>query len=219
MQKRHVAIGAATLAAAVTLAACGSGGKKDAPDAVSATSGTSSAGATSPASATSGTDDKPAASSVNWPAPADATAQAKAAGLPMLGAEGQVLHIHSHLDVFVDGQPVTVPAEIGIDLTQQQISPLHTHDTSGVVHIESPVKAEFTLGQFMTEWNVPLSKDGIGTYKAGGGKELHVYVNGKEQTGDPASIKLAAHEEIAVVYGAAGDKVQVPSTYAWSGGL
>jgi hypothetical protein len=203
MQKRRIALGAAVLAGALTLAACSSD-KKDAE------STPSSAG---------GDDGKPAAVAVNWPAPADASAQAKAAGLPMLGAEGQVLHIHSHLDVFVDGKAVTVPAEIGIDVSKQQISPLHTHDTSGVVHIESPVKADFTLGQFMTEWNVPISKDAIGTLKVGDGKELHVYVNGKEQAGDPASLKLAAHDEIAVVYGAPSDKVQVPSTYTWPDGL
>jgi len=204
MQKRRIALGAALLAGALTLAACSSDDK----------------GSASTPSATGGGDDgKPAAVAVNWPAPADASAQAKAAGLPMLGAEGQVLHIHSHLDVFVDGKAVTVPAEIGIDVPKQQISPLHTHDTSGVVHIESPVKADFTLGQFMTEWNVPISKDAIGTLKVGGGKELHVYVNGKEQAGDPASIKLAEHDEIAVVYGAPGDKVQVPTTYTWPANL
>ena len=203
MQKRRIALGAAVLAGALTLAACSSD-KKDAESTPS----------------TAGSDDgKPVAVAVNWPAPADASAQAKAAGLPMLGAEGQVLHIHSHLDVFVDGKAVTVPAEIGIDVPKQQISPLHTHDTSGVVHIESPVKADFTLGQFMTEWNVPISKDAIGTLKVGDGKELHVYVNGKEQTGDPAKIKLGAHDEIAVVYGAPADKVQVPSTYSWPEGL
>lgn len=202
MQKRRIAIAAAALAAAVTLAACGSDSKKD-----------SGGSATTPA------DSKPAAPSVSWPAPADASAQVKAAGLPMLGQEGQVLHIHSHLDVYVDGKVVTVPAEIGIDVVKQQISPLHTHDTSGVVHIESPVKADFTLGQFMTEWQVPIGKGALGPLKAGGGKELHVYVNGKEQTGDPAAVKLAAHEEIAVVYGAAGDKVRVPTSYNWPQGL
>lgn len=203
MQKRRIALGAAVLAGALILAACSSD-KKD---------------STGTPSAAGGDDGKPTAVAVNWPAPADASAQAKAAGLPMLGAEGQVLHIHSHLDVFVDGKAVTVPAEIGIDVPKQQISPLHTHDTTGVVHIESPVKADFTLGQFMTEWNVPISKDAIGSLKVGDGKELHVYVNGKEQAGDPASLKLAAHDEIAVVYGAPSDKVQVPSTYAWPDGL
>jgi hypothetical protein len=205
MQKRRIAVSAAVLAGAVTLAACGSSsGDKGTGDSTSA-----------PASA----DGKPAASSITWPAPADASARVKAAGLPMLGQEGQVLHIHSHLDVFVDGKAVTVPAEIGIDVAKQQISPLHTHDTSGVVHIESPVKTDFTLGEFMTEWNVPIGASTLGPLKTGAGKELHVYVNGKEQAGDPASLKLAAHDEIAVVYGASGDKVQVPSSYNWPEGL
>jgi predicted small secreted protein len=201
MQKRRIAIGAAVLAGAVTLAACGSDSK-------------GGAGSTS-----SATDNKPAAASVSWPAPADASAQVKAAGLPMLGQEGQVLHIHSHLDVFVDGKAVTVPAEIGIDEAEQQISPLHTHDTSGVVHIESPVKRDFTLGQFMTEWNVPISKDTLGPLKTGGGNELHVYVNGKEQAGDPSALTLVAHDEIAIVYGSPADKVQVPASYNWPEGL
>jgi hypothetical protein len=207
-QKRRITIAVAVLAGAVALAACGSGSGSGGKDA--------GAAATTPASA----DNKPAPpSSVSWPAPADASARVKAAGLPMLGQEGQVLHIHSHLDVFVDGKAVTVPAEIGIDLVKQQISPLHTHDTSGVVHIESPVKTDFTLGEFMTEWNVPISKDALGPLKTGGGKELRLYVNGKEQTGDPAALKLVAHDEIAVVYGAPGDTVKVPSSYDWPEGL
>jgi hypothetical protein len=119
----------------------------------------------------------------------------------------------------VDGKTVTVPALVGIDEAKQQISPLHTHDTTGVVHIESPVKKDFTLGEFMTEWNVPISKDALGPLKTGGGKELRVYVNGKGQTGDPAVLKLAAHDEIAVVYGAPADKVHVPVSYNWPEGL
>ncbi|MFJ4409967.1 hypothetical protein [Streptomyces sp. NPDC088910] len=209
MQKRRIGIGVAVVVSAVTLAACGSG-----------SSSASGKGASDTATTTAGGgDSKPAASSVSWPAPADASAQVKAAGLPMLGQEGQVLHIHSHLDVFVDGKAVVVPALIGIDEAKQSISPLHTHDTSGVVHIESPVQADFTLGEFMTEWNVPLTKDTLGSLKTGGGKELHVYVNGKEQTGDPAAIKLGAHEEIALVYGVPSDKVTVPSSYKWPEGL
>jgi hypothetical protein len=204
MQKRRILTGAAVMSGAVLLlAACGSGSGK------SAGSG----------HAADGTDSKAAASSVLWPAPADASAQVKAAGLPMLGQEGQVLHIHSHLDVFVDGKAVTVPAEVGIDEARQQISPLHTHDTSGVVHIESPVKKDFTLGEFMTEWNVPITKDALGPLKTGGGKELRVYADGKQWSGNPADLKLAAHEEIAVVYGAANEQVKVPASYNWPEGL
>src|SRR5439155_4801086 len=58
----------------------------------------------------------------------------RALGLPALGSEGTALHTHEHLDVFVHGRPVTVPADIGIDRTGGFISPLHTHDPSGVIH-------------------------------------------------------------------------------------
>lgn len=46
-------------------------------------------------------------------------------------------HYHVHLDVIVYGQSVTVPASVGIDESRKMGSPLHTHDTSGIVHIES----------------------------------------------------------------------------------
>jgi hypothetical protein len=71
----------------------------------------------------------------------------------------------------------------------------------------------------MTEWNVPISKDSLGPLKAGGGKDLRVYVNGKAYAGDPAALKLGAHDEIAVVYGPAGAKVKVPTSYNWPQGL
>ena len=64
-----------------------------------------------------------------WSAPTDAAAAMRAAGLPMLSREGTVEHIHAHLDVRVNGQPVDVPAMIGID--RRGISPVHTHDSTG----------------------------------------------------------------------------------------
>jgi hypothetical protein len=109
----------------------------------------------SPATVAVGADNLPP-----WPAPSDATAAAGRAGLPMLSSEGNVEHIHVHLDVLVDGQPVQVPANIGIDEVHPGISPLHTHDDSGVIHIESPVKRQFSLGEFFTEWGVSLSARG-----------------------------------------------------------
>ncbi|GGO84930.1 hypothetical protein GCM10011584_03670 [Nocardioides phosphati] len=153
-----------------------------------------------------------------WPAPADAAAAVKAAGLPMLGGEGAEEHIHAHLDVLVDGQPVSVPALIGIDESAHQISPLHTHDTSGVIHIESPKKADFSLGQFLTEWQVSVSQTHLGGLDANKGNTLTVYVNGKEVSGDPAAIILHAHDEIALVYGPSTQRVGVPDSYDFPSG-
>ena len=153
-----------------------------------------------------------------WPAPADAAAAVKAAGLPMLGSEGAAEHIHAHLDVIVDGRPVSVPALIGIDESARQISPLHTHDTTGVIHIESPKKANFSLGQFLTEWQVSVSQTHLGGLHVDKGNTLTAYVNGKAVSGDPAAIILHAHDEIALVYGPSTPSVDVPDTYDFPSG-
>jgi hypothetical protein len=152
-------------------------------------------------------------SSPPWPAPADAAAAVTAAGLPMLGAEGNVEHIHAHLDVLADGQSVPVPANIGIDRRQGTISPLHTHDGSGVIHIESPVKRQFSLGEFFSEWQVSLTPDNVGALRAGDGEVVRVFVNGKPQTGNPAAILFNAHDEIALVYGTPRPGENIPSKY------
>src|SRR5205823_14298698 len=47
---------------------------------------------------------------------------------------------------------VTIPANMGISSAPKFISPLHTHDATGVVHVESPTIETFTLGQFFDVW-------------------------------------------------------------------
>jgi len=156
---------------------------------------------------------------VRWPAPSDPSAGARRAGLPMLSTEGTVLHHHAHLDVRVHGRAVTVPAGIGIDEARHRVSPLHTHDASGVIHLESPVRRTFTLGQFFTEWGVPLSRTRLGGLRADARHTLGVYVNGRRVTGDPAAVPLRQHDEVAVTYGRAGRTPHVPASYRFAPGL
>lgn len=154
-----------------------------------------------------------------WPAPADTSAAVNAAGLPMLSYEGNVEHIHAHLDVLIDGQPVAVPGGIGIDSRRRAISPLHTHDSSGVIHIESPIKRQFSLGEFFSEWQVSLSEDSIGALRAGDGKIVRVFVNGTQRRGNPGAIMLGAHDEIVVLYATPQAGETIPSTYQFRDGL
>lgn len=134
-------------------------------------------------------------------------------GLQTLGAEGQETHYHSHLDIFVDGKKVEVPALIGINSGAQYITELHTHDTRGVIHVESPkANDEFSLGQFMGEWGVFLNSKCIGGYCDG----LKWYVNGKQQTGNPETLILKPHQEIAIVVGEPPAKI--PSSYKFASG-
>ena len=122
-----------------------------------------------------------------------------------LGTEALAFHIHQHLDLFVNGQKITVPSQIGIS---GGFAFLHTHDASGVIHVESPVIKDYTLGQFFDVWGVLLTKNQIGAYQDNGNDKLWVYVNGKPYTGDPRNVVLKNFEEIVVAY---GTKAQLPS--------
>jgi hypothetical protein len=157
-----------------------------------------------------------------WGIPADARPYIKAAGLSVLKAEQLEVHYHVHLDVFADGRKVEVPAGIGFVVRNGKatgITVLHTHDTSGIVHVESAKPKPFTLGQAFTEWGVALSATQVGGLQADATHELQVYVNGRRFTGDPATIRLKPHQEIALSYGAAGATPKVPKSYRFPRGL
>jgi len=134
------------------------------------------------------------------------------AGLTVLTAEGNVDHYHAHLDVLKDGKPIAVAANIGItagaDHRANGISALHTHDTTGVVHIESPTAGQvFTLGQLLTEWGV---LGGTGAPGTGGGSldGWTVYVNGRKFDAGIRDLPFKAHDEIVLSYGTAPATIQ-----------
>jgi len=137
-------------------------------------------------------------------------------------------HVHSHLDVFINGKRVTVPAGIGINvhdpgvhsalfpdgstaygriqLCQRPcISPLHTHADLGLLHTETSTPAPNRLGQFFIEWHVRLDRRCVGGYCKP--DSILIYVNGKLYTKDPRKILLANHTEIAIVIGTPPKKI------------
>ncbi|MCK2213276.1 hypothetical protein MF672_005620 [Actinomadura sp. ATCC 31491] len=148
-----------------------------------------------------------------WPIPADPLPGIRAAGLAP-GPMGHAEHYHAHLDVFVDGEQVEVPADIGI--VGEEMAPVHTHDDRGVIHIESHHKGDvFTLGQIFKEWGVTLSASQIGALKAGGGKVLTTVVDGRPYAGDPASLVLTGHQQIALVYGTPDPSFRPPARFTF----
>lgn len=78
-----------------------------------------------------------------------------------------VMHNHPILNVMIDGKSITVPKNIGIDslfhkdhsLDQygtNRVAPLHTHDDSGTIHVESTANRNYTLGEFLNIWGIDL---------------------------------------------------------------
>ena len=69
---------------------------------------------------------------------------------PCLAQEGNFLHIHPQLTIEIEGSNITIPADVGI--TSTCLQPMHTHDTSGIIHIEAPAYVNYTLGDFFDIW-------------------------------------------------------------------
>jgi hypothetical protein len=125
------------------------------------------------------------------------------------------LHWHSHLDLFVNGNKVTVPADIGF--SQQAAASLHTHDETGVIHMETnEANARFTLGEFFDVWGLRLTPSCIGGYCNSGNTVIRAYVDGKQVTGDPSTIQLKDQEEIVLTYGTAAQVPNPLPTFDWS---
>jgi hypothetical protein len=111
-------------------------------------------------------------------------------------------HYHTHLTILYQGQQVTVPGQIGIQSTC--LYWMHTHDDSGIIHVEAPkseANRKFKLGEFFTVWGQPLTSKQVSTIKVGPREQVKAWVNGKPYTGDPANITLASKEQIVIEIG------------------
>jgi hypothetical protein len=118
-------------------------------------------------------------------------------------------HYHAHLDIFVHGFSYLLPAGIGIK-PPECIYWLHTHDSSGIIHIESPENKTFTLGQFFDVWGQKFDNYQLFDMKADNSTDraLTAYVNGTEIKGTSyRDIPLANHEEITIVFGTPPPKI------------
>jgi hypothetical protein len=155
-------------------------------------------------------------------APAGDTAQSMPVdGISCETNEQLLFHIHAHLQMYVNGQEQLVAAGIGIGPPLQMFdgivvggscfSWLHTHDESGIIHIESPVMQTFVLGNFFDIWGQPLSSTRLGPAQG----TVTAFVNGARFTGDPGTIPLNAYTVIQLDI---GDPTIAPQPYTWPPG-
>lgn len=107
-------------------------------------------------------------------------------------------HVHALISIYYEGKRLALPKSIGLNGCTYE---LHTHDLSGVVHVESAVQKTYTVGQFFEVWGQPLSTNGIAGLN--GRTSFYLIENGQitPYTSDPATIQLTWHREIAIVVG------------------
>lgn len=124
--------------------------------------------------------------------------------------EYSVFHIHAHLDIFVNGQPIMVPALIGIK-DNTCLYWLHTHKADGIIHIEAPKSRDFSLVELLDIWKAtstglpPTNENPV------------IYVNGQIVTTSLENTLLNAHDEIVLVYG--NQPPNIPRFYQFPEGL
>ena len=132
-------------------------------------------------------------------------------GISCDALESTIFHIHVHLAIFVDGQEQLVPLGVGIGQPWQVEDSaegpfvtdgscfywIHTHTGDGVVHIESPARRRFTLGDFFAIWQLPLSASQVGPVQG----QVMAYVNGQRDPTNPPDIPLLPHARIQLDIG------------------
>ena len=141
-----------------------------------------------------------------------------AIGLPYLSVPqhptGMVIHWHPHLAVTINGQAVAVPAQIGIEpnlwkdhaldtygmqampwMGMAGMAPLHTHDSTGKIHLESSEVRDYTISDFFRIWGETFDDQQVLGHTAPSGHRVWMVVDGTEA---PPSTSLVLRDRMNI---------------------
>ena len=129
------------------------------------------------------------------------------AGVPTMADASTVgaAHFHPLLKIYVNGEQVKIPANIGIDpkAPPSDMAGLHTHDDSGTIHNEAGTEAR--LSQFFAVWGVPFSNKRLGPHRGTRKKKVKMWVAGKPSRAF-GELQLEDRQQIVVAYGTKADE-------------
>ena len=106
-------------------------------------------------------------------------------------------HIHPVLTIVINGKKQVIPENIGI--VKDCMHPIHTHDTSGVIHVESPEQRDFTLADFFAVWDMTFNKNQILDAKVDATHTIVETVNG-QVVQDYENTLLRDKDQIVITY-------------------
>ena len=127
---------------------------------------------------------------------------------PSTPGNKMVLHNHVNLNVTYNSQALMVPEHIGMveigkaedpllygdhsidQYGMEGMSPLHTHDASGSIHVEANTKRDFTLGEFLDIWK-GLDINGKTVQASLNGNSVSDYRNIILNDGDSISLNIS----------------------------
>ncbi|WP_199189508.1 hypothetical protein [Trinickia dabaoshanensis] len=148
-----------------------------------------------------------------WPDGDTATGGAGASidGLACTPSTASNYHVHAHLAIVYNGQWLQLPEHIG--LLSQCTYEMHTHDHTGIIHIEAPDVNNYTLGDFFDIWGQPLTSTNV----AGLTGDVVAYVNdngeARRYMGDLRALPLVSLRDVTLQVGTPA--VSTLATYSW----
>jgi len=107
------------------------------------------------------------------------------------GHQQLAIHIHPRLSITVDGEAEVIPANVGI--VGNCMSEIHTHDTSGELHVETATMERFEIIQFkhfFDVWGQDVEREGY---------DLQILVNG-EPVDSVDDVPLRDRDVIEMIY-------------------
>lgn len=116
--------------------------------------------------------------------------------------ESLAMHIHPRLELVINNTSVTVPDNLGIDTSacEQAMHLLHTHDTSGKLHIEGYESFVPTADLIFEVWNISFQGDETLDILFDDPENVTTTVNGANVDGRWHEIELIDGETIRIVY-------------------
>ena len=117
----------------------------------------------------------------------------------------QELAFRAHLSIIVNNEPQKIPLYLGASPRPPThcFFAIHTHDSSGRIHVTPAEPGIFTLGELFQIWGQPLSNTNVAGF-TGLPVEIYVTDNGttvKVEDTDWANIELRPHREITIGLG------------------
>ncbi|MEO7039750.1 MAG: hypothetical protein ABI446_09925 [Gemmatimonadaceae bacterium] len=141
-------------------------------------------------------------------APFDSVTGGQGQNVDGISCDGSIpiQHIHAHLTLIADGVQRAIPLGIGASgaevisnfvVDARCFYWVHTHDASGIIHIESPNATQRNLGELFAIWGEPLSRSNVGGFTGA----VTAYVDSTRYDGDLGSLGFVERQQITLIVG------------------
>jgi hypothetical protein len=108
----------------------------------------------------------------------------------------QVTHIHANVRLVIDGNEIAIPDNVGIqdDRCPDGMRGIHTHDSSGKLHIETTEPMEAPIDAFFQIWGEDFDSTHILNKVSDEANEVVMFVNGESNSEFEIFVMLNGYE-------------------------